>query len=119
METVFDPQRPNDDLPYVLPPRSAFETLSILKQEAESRAALAELKGFAHIIPNQEILVNAVVLREAKDSSAIENIITTQDEVYRAITLGSQNSLDPAAKEVVRYREALWQVLARLRKGKC
>jgi Fic family protein len=106
--TGFDPFIPFDHLPPVPPSRELFETTAILKQEAVSRAALAELKGYAHIIPNQEILINAIVLREAKDSSEIENIVTTQDELYRAITLKSQQRVDPAAKEVVSYREALW-----------
>lgn len=109
MKRSFDPLQPNNDLPLIPPQNAKFETIEILKQEARSRAALAELKGFAHIVPNQAILVNAVVLREAQDSSEIENIITTQDEIYRAIALGSNGNLDPAAKEVVRYREALWQ----------
>lgn len=107
-QRAFDPKRPFDELPPVPPDKVKFETVEILKQEARSRAALAELKGIAHIIPNQEILINAIVLREAKDSSEIENIITTQDEIYKAITLKTQKNADPAAKEVVRYREALW-----------
>ena len=107
-QTGFDPLVPFDNLPPVPPPRERYETTAILKQEAVSRAALAELKGYAHIIPNQEILINAIVLREAKDSSEIENIVTTQDELYQAITLKSQRNVDSAAKEVVSYREALW-----------
>jgi len=107
-QKAFDPKRPFDNLPPVPPDRSKYEIVEILKQEARSRAALAELKGIAHIIPNQEILVNAIVLREAKDSSEIENIVTTQDEIYKAITLKTRKNADPGAKEVLRYREALW-----------
>ena len=106
---LFDPTRPFDDLPPVPPDQTKYETVRILKQEAQSRAALAELKGIANIIPNQEILINAIVLREAKDSSEIENIVTTQDEIYKAMTLRAQKKADPAAKDVVTYREALWR----------
>ena len=104
----FDPLIPFDHLPPVPPSSGLFETTALLKQEAVSRAALAELKGYAHIISNQEILINAIVLREAKDSSEIENIVTTQDELYQATTLKSLQKIDPAAKEVITYREALW-----------
>jgi len=76
--------------------------------EARARAAVSELKGFANIIPNQAILINAIVLREAKDSSEIENIVTTHDELYRAVASSAERKSDPAAKEVLRYREALW-----------
>ena len=107
-QRVFDPKQPFDDLPSVPPYKIEYEKVEVLKQEALSRAAVAELKGIAHIIPNQNILVNAIVLREAKDSSEIENIVTTQDEIYKAITLNTKRTIDPAAKEVVRYREALW-----------
>jgi Fic family protein len=115
---AFDPKRPFDDLPLVPPGKEEYERVELLKQEALSRAAVAELKGIAHIIPNQDILVNAIVLREAKDSSEVENIVTTQDEIYKAITLNTQTTIDPAAKEVVRYREALWHGIRAInRKG--
>lgn len=104
---IFDPQKPYDDLPYIPPAKEKYETVEILKQEARSRAAIAELKGIANIIPNQAILINAIVLQEAKDSSEIENIITTQDELYKAITLKTKKNIDAATKEVVNYREAL------------
>jgi Fic family protein len=106
--TGFDPKRPFDELPLVPPDKENYETVELLKQEALSRAAVSELKGIANIIPNQDILVNAIVLREAKDSSEIENIVTTQDAIYKAIAISTQKTIDPAAKEVVRYREALW-----------
>jgi hypothetical protein len=71
-----------------LPPlREKVETIKILRQTNKSTAALAELKGIAKTIPNQAMLVNAIVLQEAKDSSEIENIITTQDELYKALTI--------------------------------
>jgi len=104
----FDPTRPFNTLPPIPPDSNQYETPRLLKLEAKARAAVSELKGFAHVIPNQEILINAIVLREAKDSSEIENIVTTQDELYRAAAVGSAKSTEPAAKEVLRYREALW-----------
>lgn len=69
--------------------------------------ALAELKGLAGLIPNQAIILNSLILKEAKDSSEIENIVTTQDELYKAFSTDSL-SLEPAVKEVLNYREALW-----------
>lgn len=105
---TFDPSVPYEDLPLLPPPREEYENADLLRAEARARAAVTELKGYANIIPNQAVLVNALGLREAQDSSEIENIITTQDELYRAETLTSQRSVDPAAKEVLRYREALW-----------
>ena len=106
--TGFDPTVPFESLPPLPPPQEEYENTDLLRAEARSRAAVTELKGFANIIPNQAILVNALGLREAQDSSEIENIITTQDELYQAESLASQRSVDPAAKEVLRYREALW-----------
>ncbi len=113
---LFDPRVPFDELPPLPPPKEHYETIKVLKQEAISRAALAELKGYANIIPNQEILINAIILREAKDSSEIENIVTTQDEIYRAAAVNNYLNIDPAAKEVVRYREALWHGYSTLKK---
>lgn len=79
----------------------------MLRREADARQALAELKGVANIIPNQAILINAIALREAKDSSAIENIVTTQDRLYRALSTSSSSGVDATTKEVMRYRAAL------------
>ncbi|NLT94798.1 MAG: Fic family protein [Clostridia bacterium] len=90
----------------LLPPDVELETKRVLKQLARSHRALAELKGFAGMIPNKYILINAVTINEAKDSSEIENIITTHDELFKAMSQGNYNN--PAAKEVVNYRTALW-----------
>jgi len=91
---------------HVLRP-TRFDTPSILKRLAIASRHLAELKGVAASIPNQAILINTLGLQEAKDSSAIENIVTTHDELFRD-DLQSQNLGSPAAKEVLRYRQALW-----------
>ncbi|MEA1897345.1 MAG: Fic family protein [Bacteroidota bacterium] len=91
-----------------LPPlREKVETINILRQTNKSAAALAELKGVAKTIPNQAMLINAIVLQEAKDSSEIENIITTQDELYKALTINKTN-ISAATKEVVNYRKAIF-----------
>ena len=67
-----------------LPPQQDLESRRILKNLPRAHAALAELKGIAMSIPNQNILINTLGLQEAKDSSAIENIITTHDELYKS-----------------------------------
>lgn len=90
----------------MLPPSVKLETNRVLKALAGASRALAELKGYAGTIPNKHILINAVIINEAKDSSAIENIITTHDDLYKAMSGTSFNN--PAAKEVVSYRSALW-----------
>ena len=88
-----------------LPPKADIETKKILKQLAKTNRSLAELKGFSDTIPNKNILINAILINEAKDSSEIENIVTTHDEIYRAMSLDSFGN--SAAKEVVSYRAAL------------
>ena len=82
-----------------------LETKPILKKAIQANRALAKLNGTAKIIPNQNILINALVLQEAKDSSEIENIITTHDELFRAGL--DIESVTNEAKEVQHYREAL------------
>lgn len=95
-----------NNLPILPPKQSMVETIAILKQESKSAVALAELKGLANTLPNQKILINAIVLKEAQASSGIENIITTQDKLYQALFAKSAKP-DLATKEVLRYREAL------------
>lgn len=91
-----------------------FETPPILKKLAITSRHLAELKGAAGTIPRQTILINTLSIQEAKDSSEIENIVTTHDELFQDdLTAGSSLSL--AAKEVLRYRQALWQGYDRVR----
>jgi Fic family protein len=90
----------------MLPPVVELETKNVLKQLAKANRALAELKGYADTIPNKFILINAIMINEAKDSSAIENIITTHDDLYKAMS--DAKGATPAAKEVVSYRMALW-----------
>lgn len=101
----FDPQQPYNDLP-LLPPPGELETRRILKKCVAANKALAELKGTGDLIPNQAMLINAIPLQEAKLSSEIENIVTTQDALFQA-ALDEGRATDPATKEVLRYRTAL------------
>jgi Fic family protein len=101
----FDPERPYNDLP-LLPPRCELETKRVLKRCVAANKALAELKGAGDLIPNQAILINAIPLQEAKLSSEIENIVTTQDALFRA-ALDENRTADFATREVLRYRTAL------------
>jgi len=92
-------------IPNNLPLDKDIETKEILKKSISSNKALAKLNGIAKIIPNSNILINSLSLQEAKDSSEIENIITTHDELYKA-TLDIKN-LSIATKEVQNYKNAL------------
>lgn len=112
---TYNPKIPYNDLPLV-PPKGNFETVAILKKTIETRAALAELKGRMSVIPNPNMLINTIVLQEAKASSEIENIITTNDILYQAFS-SSSTSFDAATKEVLRYREALWSGFNFLKHG--
>ncbi|MYB88802.1 MAG: Fic family protein, partial [Proteobacteria bacterium] len=89
-----------------LPPTAELESRSVLKGLAPAHRYLAELKGMAATIPNEHILINTLALQEAKDSSEIENVITTHDELYKA-DLFADYIKNPAAKEVSRYATAL------------
>ncbi len=91
----------------LLPPEADLETKQVLRQTARAHRTLGELKGLAQTMPNKNILVNAVMVSEAKDSSAIENIITTHDELFNA--LAQTGYPNPAAKEVAANRNALWK----------
>lgn len=84
-----------------------FDTPAILKRLASASRNLAELKGIAGSIPNQTILINTLGLQEAKDSSEIENIVTTHDDLFKGDALSDAVS-SPAIKEVLRYRQALY-----------
>lgn len=88
-----------------LPLTHQIETQKVLKKAISANRALANLNGVARIIPNSSILINSLVLQEAKDSSEIENIITTHDELYRANL--DMESVTNEAKEVQNYKEAL------------
>jgi len=84
-----------------------LETKAILRQLNAANKKLAELKGIALTIPNENILINTLILQEAKDSSAIENIVTTHDDLYKAEANIKNLIISASAKEVLNYAEAL------------
>ncbi|MDQ7046090.1 MAG: Fic family protein [Sulfurovum sp.] len=92
--------------PKLLPLKKDIETKEILKATTLAHRALAELKGLANSLPNQKIVINTLVLQEAKDSSEVENIITTYDEVYRSDI--SNDFINSDSKEVQNYKDALY-----------
>lgn len=95
------------DIP-TLPLSCDLETKEILKQLNQANRRLAELKGVALTIPNENILISTLTLQEAKDSSEVENIVTTQDDLYRGAAASlSELAVNAATKEVLNYREAL------------
>jgi len=103
---MMDKNKPYNELPLLPPSEEVWEQIEVYKVLAEARAALAELKGRCPVIPNPYMLINTLVLQEAKDSSSIENIFTTSDKLYRAFA-SSMVAADPQTKEVLRYRQAL------------
>jgi Fic family protein len=108
IETIdmsYSPDKPHNDLP-PLPPEADIETPAVLKAAIGANRALAELKGKSETLPNPEILVNSILLQEAKSSSEIENIVTTNDKLFTALS-AEDSSADPQTKEVLRYRQAL------------
>jgi Fic family protein len=104
----FDRNIPFNQLPLLPIPSDIIDKEVVIKWGIASRA-LAELKSNVLRLPNPDILINTISLQEAKSSSEIENIFTTNDELYRAISdkVNEENS-NPATKEVLHYREALW-----------
>lgn len=99
---------PHPELTNLPLPKEKYETIRVLKQASISASLLGEMKGIAQTLPNQAMLVNAIVLQEAKGSSEIENIITTQDELYEALT-SEKKDLPASTKEVINYREAIFK----------
>src|SRR5690242_8422928 len=108
----WKPDRPWNDLPR-LPPKVDLETKVVLKQCVKSRAALAELKQAAELIPNPAMLINTLPLLEARASSEIENIVTTADRLFQH--LQADGSADAATREALRYRRALLQGVRELK----
>jgi Fic family protein len=87
---------------------ASLETLPIMRRCVAAGRALAGLQQAAALIPNQDVLINTIPLREAKDSSAIENIVTTTDNLFRFANTDAAHA-DDATKETLRYRTALMQ----------
>lgn len=103
---------PYNDLPPLPPVDYDVETKAVLRASAKAHAALGELRGMGAVIPNQNLILRSIALQEARLSSEIENIVTTSDDVYRAMDESQLGSLDPATKEVLRYQDALWHGVA-------
>lgn len=101
-----------------LPLKHDLETKAILKQVNKSNKKLAELKGIAQTIPNENILINTLTLQEAKDSSEVENIVTTNDDLYKADLNLKDTIINASTKEVLNYRQALQTGFAAARKTK-
>ena len=106
---MFERDKPYNELP-PLPPNQDLETKKTLKAAIAANKALAQLKTRGNLLPNQSMLIDSLVLLEAKDSSEIEDIFTTNDKLYQADAIGGK-AFDPHTKEVRRYREALWHVV--------
>ncbi len=102
----FKADIPYNELP-LLPPDSDIESKDVLKKAITANKALAELKGLGEQIPNQSILIRSISLQEAKLSSEIENIVTTNDELYKAFADDNYKTT-PHTKEVLHYQRALW-----------
>lgn len=111
----FDKNTPFNALPD-LPPQENLETPEIFKLTIKANKLLAELKGYCQTLPNPNLLLNTIVLQESKESSAIENIVTTQDELYKASLNITDRIKSPAAKEVIQYREAMYWGLDQIKK---
>lgn len=105
----YERNNPFNDLPLLPTSKEVDDDSEILKKLVKASRALASVNSNVLRLPNPEMLVNTIGLQEAKTSTAIENIFTTEDELYKAIsdTAGKDKS-NPATKEVLRYREALW-----------
>ena len=110
--TTWRPDQPYNDLP-PLPPGVDVETRPVLKQCIAARAALAELKQAAELIPNQGVLINALPRLEAQASSEIENIVTTTDRLFQYQHADAQ--ADPATREALRYSSALMEAFGALK----
>jgi Fic family protein len=103
-----DRTQPWNRLPELPISEQLYRNIEIFEALADAKEALGRLQGRSIAIPNQGLLVNSISLQEAKESSAIENIFTTDDELYKAYSENPAERTEGPAKEVLRYREALW-----------
>ena len=107
---------PWNDLPVLPIRKELYNTIEVMEKLGDAKAALARLQGRSVIIPNQGLLINTISLQEAKISSEIENVFTTDDELYIAYS-DQKTETSGASKEVLRYREALWSGYNYLKKS--
>lgn len=108
----FNKAEPFNDLP-PLPPFAEFETKEVLTKTIKASRALAELNGAIRNLPNPSLFLDTLHLQEAKASSEIEQIITTNDDLYKAV-VSDKKFNNSATKEVINYKEAIWLGLKRL-----
>jgi Fic family protein len=107
---AYDRTKPFNDLPILPPKQEIEEDVQILKKLVTTSRALATANSSVQRLPNPYMLINTIALQEAKISTAIENIFTTEDELYKAVSDSiKEGNANPGTKEVLRYREALWQ----------
>ncbi|MBL1279125.1 MAG: Fic family protein [Fluviicola sp.] len=114
---TYDRNKAYNDLPLLPPLDRNVITIPVLTALNKANKALAELKGIARKLHNQSVLVNTIALREAKASTEIENIFTTDDELYKSLTIKGSD-LKGGAKEVLHYRESLWKGFEIMQKQK-
>ena len=105
----YDRHIPFNTLPLLSAENEVTKDEKVMAKLVEASRRLSELKGLASTLPNQSIFVNTISLREAKASSAIENIFTTDDELYKSLSYQEDDYLEGPAKEILHYREALWK----------
>jgi Fic family protein len=110
----FDCKKPYNDLP-LLPPEADIETKEVLRKTISAGRALAQLNAMVINLPNPTLFLDTIYLQEAKASSEIENIITTNDELYQSF-IADKKIENSATKEVLSYKEALWLGLEQLKK---
>ena len=115
---TINPDRnvPWNDIPQLPIREELYRTMEIMEKLGDAKAALARLQGRSVVIPNQGLLINTISLQEAKISSAIENIFTTDDDLYKAYS-DKNTETNGASKEVLKYREALWSGFNYLKKS--
>ena len=109
----FNRNKPYNSLP-ILPPNIALESTEVLRKTISASRALAQLNGAITNLPNPKLFLDTIHLQEAKASSEIENIITTNDELYKSV-IADKKFDNPASKEVINYKEALWHGLEQLK----
>ena len=109
----FDREIPYNDLP-LLPPKTDIETKKILRKTISAGRTLAQLNGALMNLPNPTLFLDTIYLQEAKASSEVENIITTNDDLYQSL-VADRKIENPAIKEVLSYKEALWLGLEELK----